>query len=554
MTNTNPKFKQIRPDIFETYVSDYYDWVIEIHTETGKIEFFHISSFLSENGFGPMSIHSFDELNQLFAQKLVVSNEKEAYLNQIALPIILEEIQAKGSYVRTVHLDTTDGIRATSLRIKQIADDGSHLLAFLADITMILDRDWMTDEYSRSGFIARTEALLKAPEYQEGYSIVYTNIQGFKAVNELMGTQSGDMVIFQEKDVLLQALHPIVIARLESDHFALLTKTHYITEENMDKLSGQRYKEGTKDLPILIRCGIYHITDSTKKVSYMLDQAKLAEKSIPADHGIPYSICNEALSQNYVNERFYVSELNGALEKGEFLPYYQPIVDAMTGEIVSAEALIRWKHTEKGMIPPGLFIPVFEREGLTTKLDSFMVNSVLNFSIERMKNGQKVVPCAVNLSRVDFYDTKLLSMLKKKLQNQENIQDILKLEITESACAVLESDAVTFLEEMRKLGLSFLLDDFGSGMSSLSTLELYDLDTIKLDMGFIRKIGKSSKAEAIIRHTVGMAHDMGAKVVAEGVEDKEQLTFLQSVGCDMIQGYYFYKPMPKEEFEALLDQ
>ena len=130
---------------------------------------------------------------------------------------------------------------------------------------------------------------------------------------------------------------------------------------------------------------------------------------------------------------------------------------------------------------------------------------------------------------------------------------MLKLEITESACAVLESDAVSFLKEMKELRLSFLLDDFGSGMSSLSTLELYDFDTIKLDMGFIRKIGRSPKAEAIIRHTIGMAHEMGAKVVAEGVEDEKQLTFLQSVDCDMIQGYYFYKPMPEQEFATLLN-
>ena len=152
----------------------------------------------------------------------------------------------------------------------------------------------------------------------------------------------------------------------------------------------------------------------------------------------------------------------------------------------------------------------------------------------------------------DLFDTKLMGMLKQKLENQENVQDMLKLEITESAYAVLESDALAFLEEMRKLRLSFLLDDFGSGMSSLSTLELYDFDTIKLDMGFIRKIGKSKKAEAIIRHTIGMAHDMGAKVIAEGVEYEEQLDFLQAVDCDMIQGYYFYKPMPEEEFAKLL--
>ena len=145
-----------------------------------------------------------------------------------------------------------------------------------------------------------------------------------------------------------------------------------------------------------------------------------------------------------------------------------------------------------------------------------------------------------------------MDMFRQKLRNIENIHNMLKLEITESAYAVLESDALAFLDEMKKLQLSLLLDDFGSGMSSLSTLERYDFDTIKLDMGFMSKIGKSKKVESIIRHTIGMSHDMGAKVIAEGVERIEQLEFLQSVGCDMIQGYYFYKPMPEEEFVELL--
>lgn len=547
-----PTFNQVCPDIFDTHVSDYYDWVVEFDKRDGKTIFYHISDFLLENRIIPKNINTFEELMQLFSQQLIVAEEKEAYLSQTQLPIILDEIRDKGNFVRTVHLDTIDGIKAANLRIKQIAGSDTRFLACLTDITMILDRDWMTDEYSRSGFLAKTEQLLKKPEYSDGYSIVYSNIQGFKAVNDLLGTQSGDMVIFLEKDVLIQTLNPVLIARFESDHFVLLTKTENISDETMEKLCYQHYDEGTKRLPILIRCGVYNIHDATKKVAHMLDQAKLAEQSIPADHGIPYAVCNEKMSQDYVNQRIFVSELDSALEKGEFLPYYQPIVDAKTGEIVSAEALIRWNHSKKGMIPPGMFIPVFEKEGLTTKLDSFMVNSVLTFNFARMKNGRKVVPCAVNLSRVDFYDTKLLGILKEKLQNHENIQNMLKLEITESAYAVLESDALVFLEEMRKLKLSFLLDDFGSGMSSLSTLELYDFDTIKLDMGFIHKIGKSKKAEAIIRHTIGMAHDMGAKVVAEGVEDKEQLAFLQSVDCDMIQGYYFYKPMPEEEFAALL--
>ena len=187
-----------------------------------------------------------------------------------------------------------------------------------------------------------------------------------------------------------------------------------------------------------------------------------------------------------------------------------------------------------------------------TKADTDKINNVINFNLKRMQNGQQVIPCAVNLSRADFYDTKLLSSLTSTLGHYQNIQNILKLEVTESAYAVLESDAISFLHEMKKLGLSILLDDFGSGMSSLSTLESFAFDIIKLDIGFTAKIGKNSKSEAIIKNTIGLSHDIGAKVIAEGVETAEQLAFLQSAGCDMIQGYYFYKPISEEEFSSIL--
>ena len=253
-----------------------------------------------------------------------------------------------------------------------------------------------------------------------------------------------------------------------------------------------------------------------------------------------------------VSQRLLISELDNALQKGEFQPYYQPVVDAKTGEILSAEALIRWKHPEKGMISPGQFIPIFEKEGHITKIDSFMANRIFDFNLNRVKNGKKAIPCAINLSRVDFYDTKFMNMMKQKLGDQENVKNILKLEVTESSYTLLETEAVSFLEQVKKLGISLMLDDFGSGVSSLSTIENFEFDIIKLDMGFVAQIGKSAKGEAIIKHVIGLFHDLGAKVVAEGVETKEQLEFLLSVDCDMIQGYYFYKPMPEEELVKLL--
>ena len=532
--------------------TDFYEWILELNPQDGKIKCYYMSPFMLSKGIFPVNINTFEELCRIYTDRLVVKDEKTVAFEQLAISIVLDEIKEKESYVRTIHIDTEDGVRAESIRIKRIAEDDHRLLVCLTDISMILDRDWMTDQYSRSGFLSKAEKWLKEQDAPEAYSVVYTNIQGFKAVNDLLGTFCGDMVIFQVRDALIQELKPVMIARLESDHFAMITKNEYLTEETMEKLCYQFYEEDSKRMPIVIQCGIYHMERNRRNILYMLDRAKLAEHSISSDHGLAYAVCDQKMSDDYVNQRVLVSEIDGALERGEFKTYYQPVVDAMTGEIVSAEALIRWKHAERGMISPGQFIPIFEKEGLITKIDSFMVKRALEFNIARLQQGKKVVPFAINLSRVDFYDTKLMDTIKDMLKKQENVRDLLKLEVTESAYAVLENDAIAFLEDMKKLGISLLLDDFGSGMSSLSTLESFEFDVIKLDMGFINKIGKSIKAEGIIKHTIGLSHDIGVKVVAEGVETKEQLTFLQEAGCDMIQGYYFYRPMSEEEFSKLL--
>lgn len=542
---------------FHSIVSDWYDCIMEVDSESGSVTFLHIGDFLLERGIIPVNIDTLEELNHLLAEKLVVPEERQPFLEQSTPEVILDQIVNKRGYALTVHFDTGDEIKAYDLRVRLIAGDKRRLIVSYTDISMVLDHDWMTDEYSRLGFIAQAEKMLKEPEYRKGYSVVYANVQGFKAVNDLLGRHSGDMVIFMTRDVLARTLHPMLLARLESDHFALIVKTEYLTDDRLEEMCRQCYVEESKRLPILIRCGICHIdgedSGDEMKIQRLLDRAKLAENTLDPSHGSCYAVCDQKMSDDYVNRRWLVSQIDNAFAKGEFQTYYQPVVNAMTGEIASAEALIRWHHSERGMISPGQFVPVYEKEGYITRIDSFMVNSVIAFNHGRLLKNQKVVPCAVNLSRVDFYDVRLLEMLKTKLVHQINIKDMLKLEVTESAYAELESDAISFLNEMKALGLALMLDDFGSGMSSFSTLENFEFDIIKIDMGFISQIGKGGKAESIIKHIIGLSHDVGAKVVAEGVETKEQFEFLQSVNCDMIQGYYFYKPMTEAEFAELLD-
>lgn len=544
--------------ILMSAIVEKYDCLMEVDVLNGTVDFYHVSKFWLDNGIIPIHIDTFTELVSLVTEKIIVPEERSSVLEQVATNVILDEIDNKGSYTRTVHCDDASRIKADQLRATFVAGNRDRLLVIFADISQILDHDWMTDEYSRSGFITRAEQLLKNPEYHKGYSIVYTNISGYKAVNDLLGTHSGDMVIFMTRDKLVEIFNPILIARLESDHFALITKSSNLSKKNLDKICHQSYVEETKCMPILIRCGICHISDFDCTVTTMLDRAELAEKNISnTAHGNFFAVCDHKMVNDYRDRRFLVSEIDAALSKKEFETFYQPVVNAHTGEIVSAEALIRWNHHVRGRISPGVFVPIFEKEGHITKLDSFMMDNVLTFNIDRMSKNEKYVPCAVNLSRVDFYDITILNMIKEKMESikwgsHKKAGDLLKLEVTESAYIVLESNAVSFLKEIKKLGIMLMLDDFGRGMSSMSTLESFEFDAIKLDMSFVAQIGKSSRAEAIIKHTIGLSHDIGASVIAEGVENEKQLAFLRDAGCDMIQGYYFYKPMPEEEFAKLL--
>ena len=418
--------------------------------------------------------------------------------------------------------------------------------------------DWlnkgMTDEYAATGFMDKaSELLMKLPKDKK-YSLIYTNVRGFRAINDIFGEQSGDIAIFQIRDAIRKYLNPIILGRLEADHYVLIAEDDKITDEAMTRLSHRMFTKGSKDYHFDLCMGIVPIEDRTESIRLLIDRAVLVEKKISGNGGRTFARYDSNLQINYIMDRMLSSDMDISLENGEFKVYYQPVVNAKSKKIVSAEALIRWQHHNLGMVGPGRFIPLFEETGQISAIDRFIASHVLEFNKKRDITGRKIVPCAVNLSRIDFYDSRLLYDILAYIYNDKNTERYIKFEVTESAYAVMESSALEFLNALHSKNIQILLDDFGSGMSSLSTLESFNFNIVKLDMGFIRKINISKKAEAIIKSTIRMSHSLGSKVVAEGVEDESQYQFLKDAGCDMIQGYYFYKPMPEEEFVKLLNE
>jgi EAL domain-containing protein (putative c-di-GMP-specific phosphodiesterase class I)/GGDEF domain-containing protein len=481
-----------------------------------------------------------------------VDDEKQVMVDQTEISNILYEIKGTGLFTRTFHVNSDDGSRALSLKIYPYPGDPDLLIATIMDIELILDHDWMTDEYSREGFIRAARALLDHCDGSRKYSICYANINNFKALNTLFGRKNGDMIIFNEQHALKEELHPVIIGRLEADHFGIITEDENLTEEALSRVTTRFFKDVSREYSFNIRIGVYHITDCSANISMMLDRAHFAEKNVRADRHQFVSVYDHQMHDDYMDKQVLTQDLDAALKDNELMPFFQPVVDAATGKIVSAEALIRWKHHKFGMLAPFKFIPAFEENGDISKITRFMVDSVIAFNEDRKSRGLAPVPCAVNLSRIDFYNPKLVNYLMEKLKRIDGVTDMIKIEVTESAYAILEADGLNLLSELQDMGIKILLDDYGSGMSSLSTLESFAFNTIKLDMGFIRKIGTSRTAEAIIRSTIDMAHCLNALVVAEGVETKEQNDFLKDADCDMIQGYLYYKPMPREDFIEVL--
>ena len=529
-----------------------FDAVFQINSKDQSIHFIYYNDYFLKNGISDLSIKKYHELFRTISEKMSVDDEKQVLVDQTEMSNILYEIKGTGLFTRTFHVNSDDGSRALSIKIYPYPGDPDLLIATIMDIELILDHDWMTDEYSREGFIRAARALLDDCDGSKKYAICYANIDNFKALNTLFGRKNGDMIIFNEQHALKEELHPVMIGRLEADHFGLITEDENLTDEALEHVTTRFFKDVSREYSFNIRVGVYHITDCSANISMMLDRAHLAEKNVRADRHQFVSVYDHQMHDDYMDKQVLTQDLDAALKDNELMPFFQPVVDAATGKIVSAEALIRWKHHKFGMLAPFKFIPAFEENGDISKITRFMVDSVIAFNEDRKSRGLTPVPCAVNLSRIDFYNPKLVNYLMEKLKRIDGVTDMIKIEVTESAYAILEADGLNLLSELQDMGIKILLDDYGSGMSSLSTLESFAFNTIKLDMGFIRKIGTSRTAEAIIRSTIDMAHCLNALVVAEGVETKEQNDFLKDADCDMIQGYLYYKPMPREDFIEVL--
>ena len=418
------------------------------------------------------------------------------------------------------------------------------------------ENDELTGLLNRNAFCRKVDSLVKKnPEaIRNGeYTMVYFDVLRFKAINDMFGMAEGDRVLCYVADLIHGLIGEKDLAcRIGSDRFVFFTNTcgealEALIERLLDGLAA--YK-----LPFAIACnvGIYVTVSTEASAVSMMDRAILAQSKIKGSHTVKFNYYTEEMRNDLLSEQEISGIMEEALNDEQFLVYYQPQFNHATGSLVGAEALVRWKHPERGLISPGLFIPIFERNGFITKLDLYVFGHVCAFLHKCIDRGLAVVPISSNFSQYDIFQPRFVEKLEELRMKYDVPVKYLRVEITESAI-VGGSDRVNeIVKRLRECGYVVEMDDFGSGYSSLNVLREVDLDVIKLDMLFLSEKADNNRGGTIISSIVRMAKWLDMPVIAEGVETMSQADFLRSIGCEYIQGYLYSKPLPEEEFEALL--
>lgn len=409
--------------------------------------------------------------------------------------------------------------------------------------------DDLTGLLTRQAFFHHADLYLKAnPETK--YDLVISDISNFKLINERYGEKIGDQLLHSVGEQLkLLENKDTLVGRFGGDRFAIFMKHEgSISKEKLLRPYQNVVLEGV-GLELSPKFGIYENVDHELPISVLCDCALTALRTIKNQYE---KVC-EWYDDRIQNEEKQIKkielEMQKALDEEQFKIYYQPKHDCLTGRIAGAEALVRWIHPDLGFMSPGHFIPLFEKNGFITKLDAYVIKKVCQDMKRWDELGMQVVPVSANVSRRDFFEKGWIEEHLKMIDDFAIDSKMLHIEVTESLYAE-DMDAIIHQVRMvRKKGHLIEMDDFGAGYSTLGMLADFPVDVIKLDISFVRKLQKN---EVIIDAIIKMAHSMGYKTVAEGVETEEQYLKMKELGCDYIQGYYFSKPLPCEEFEEYL--
>jgi len=428
-------------------------------------------------------------------------------------------------------------------------NERKRVLVQLAKINSI---DSLTGLFNSRGFGAVAMKIISTSPEERRQAIVAFEVVSFRNYNEIYGFEAGDALIKTIAAIAKKhAKTDDVLARAYSHHFIWLVNGED-DEEIFNTLKDTLKEARATGLPFYLCGGLFLIDDRKLSVSDMIDRAIVARDTIKKNYGAGLAVFDSSMMEGQLTDLKLVGNIVRGLQNCEFIDYYQPKYNTDTEEIVGAEVLVRWKKQDGEILAPNQFIEFFEKSGYIRKLDFYLFENACAFLSEAKQKNIRMLPVSVNFSRIHLHEEsfpkKLFDLTQKYGLSPENFE----IELTES---FFDSDTKVTKKTVKKLqdyGFSVAIDDFGSGYSALNMLKDFDFDTLKIDTKFLEGFEHGGKVGTVVTSVIRMAKWLGIPVVAEGVETKEQVDFLRTIGCEKIQGFYFSRPLPREEYEALL--
>lgn len=433
-------------------------------------------------------------------------------------------------------------------------------LETMQKLKFLLAKDPLTHMPNLESFIQMTEKMIQSHPDQS-YAVIRMDIDKFRIINQMYGTKEGDNILRYIGVKIQEWAGPILeistYCRISSDMFCICMPADACSiQEVIDFIQASLHAYPIK-FDMIMSFGVYITCEEDRKeqtaVSTLMDRAASAQRMVKNSYVNHVAYYDSVIRKKEIAEQIITSEMKKALETEQFQLYLQPKCEMDTGKIIGSEALVRWIHPSYGIISPGEFIPVFEKNGFISELDYYMLRMTCKMIRRWLDEGKTVYPISVNVSRTDLYNPNLLEQIKECVQEFDVPHDLIAFELTESAFVSDNMQLHNLAKLLQENHFHVMMDDFGSGYSSLNSLREIPVDVLKMDLKFLPPSSDDRRGKVILQSIVEMAKRLGLDVIVEGVETIEQAEFLLSIGCRNAQGYYFYRPMPVSEYERCLE-
>lgn len=489
-------------------------------------------------------INNISDVHQLIEMSLTVLNAPEA-LSHEPSGIGYHEIQKLNN--KLVNYQRI--LDKTNVRLRSLLQEAQEAKCTIE----VLERDTLTALHTEKVFCTKAVSALEKHAKAE-FDVVAVDIEQFKIINDVFGSEKGNRLLMDLATCLLniQAGDLFLSTRARADTFFILLPRREANYNNLEQQILSFSENYPLPMHLQVKIGIYQIDNRGLEIARMCDRALMAANSIKGNYNHRLAFFDGSMHEQLILEQKISNTMIESLQREDFRVYLQPKVEVDTGKVIGAEALVRWFHHELGMISPGDFIPIFERNGFIHTLNFYVWEKSCKMLRDWKLSGMRSIPISVNVSRADFYYGDLSDILSDLIKKYHLHPEDLHLEITESAYVKDATQLMTIIKRLKQIGFVIEMDDFGSGYSSLNSLSDLPIDVLKLDLKLLIQDENKERKNKILQLVINLAEELQLHVLAEGVETKEQSSLLKTMRCPYAQGYLYGRPMPESEFRNYL--